>query len=117
MTGGCSAAAVAPQAAGQTANATVAANATDAENASVAENATVSKDLVASATAVRDRHEHELMSIPGAVGTGIGASDKAGQPAIEVYLKKMTPEAQAAAPKEVDGLPVKLIENGGFVAY
>jgi hypothetical protein len=57
------------------------------------------------------------MSIPGAVGTGIGASDKAGQPAIEVYLKKMTPEAKAAAPKEVDGLPVKLIENGGFVAY
>jgi hypothetical protein len=29
----------------------------------------------------------------------------------------MTPEAEASAPKEVEGLPVKLIENGGFVAY
>jgi hypothetical protein len=105
MTGGCSAAAAAPQAVGQAASATV------------AENATVAKDLADSATAVRDRHEHDLMSIPGAVGTGIGASDKPGRPAIEVYLDKITPEAQAAAPKEVEGLPVKLIENGGFVAY
>jgi len=24
---------------------------------------------------------------------------------------------QGAAPKEVEGVPVKLIENGGFVAY
>jgi hypothetical protein len=34
-----------------------------------------------------------------------------------VYVKKMTPQAQAAAPKDVDGVPVKIIENGGFVAY
>ena len=80
-------------------------------------NATVSKELVDSATAVRDRHEDELMKIPGAVGTAIGMSDTPGQPAIEVYIDKMTPEAQNAAPKEVEGLPVKLIENGGFVAY
>lgn len=83
----------------------------------VAGNIGMSKDVVDSAMAVRDRHEDQLMSIPGAVGTGIGLSDKPGQPAIEVYIKKMTPEAQAAAPKEVEGLPVKLIENGGIVAY
>ena len=77
----------------------------------------MSKDAVASAASVRDRHEDELMRIPGAVGTGIGASDQPGQPAIVVYVKKMTPEAQAAAPKEVEGVPVKLIANGGFVAY
>ncbi len=99
MTGGCTAATAQPQIVDQ------------------AGNATVSKDLVDSAMAVRDRHEDALMSIPGAVGTGIGMSDKPGQPAIEVYIKKMTPEAQAAAPKDVDGIPVKLIENGGFVAY
>jgi hypothetical protein len=29
----------------------------------------------------------------------------------------MTADAQGAAPKEVEGVPVKLIENGGFVAY
>ena len=99
MTSGCPAAATAPQAVEQ------------------AGNATVSKELVDSATAVRDRHEDELMKIPGAVGTAIGVSDTPGQPAIEVYIDKMTPEAQASAPKEVEGLPVKLIENGGFVAY
>ena len=57
------------------------------------------------------------MNIPGAVGTGIGVGDQPGQPAIIVYVKKMTPQAQAAAPKDVDGVPVKIIENGGFVAY
>lgn len=54
---------------------------------------------------------------PGAVGTGIGIGDQPGQPAIEVYVKKLTPQAQTAAPKQVEGMPVKLIENGGFVAY
>jgi hypothetical protein len=77
----------------------------------------MSKEAVQSGVAVRDRHEHELMSIPGAVGTGIGISDQPGQPAIEVYLKKLTPQAQAAAPKEVEGMPVKLIQSGSFVAY
>jgi hypothetical protein len=75
------------------------------------------KEVVDSATSVRDRHEDALMSIPGAVGTAIGASDQPGHPAIVVYLKKMTPEAQAAAPKTVEGMPVKLIESGEFVAY
>jgi hypothetical protein len=83
----------------------------------LAGNVGMSKDAVASAASVRDRHEDELMRIPGAVGTGIGASDQPGQPAIVVYVKKMTPEAQAAAPKEMEGVPVKLIANGGFIAY
>lgn len=80
-------------------------------------NVGMSKDVVASATAVRDRHEDELMRITGAVGTGVGIGDQPGQPAIIVYVKRMTPQAQAAAPKQVEGLPVKLIESGGFVAY
>ena len=83
----------------------------------LAGNVGMSKEVVDSATAVRDRHEDELMNIPGAVGTAIGMSDQPGKPAIEVYVKKMTPDAQAAAPKEVEGVPVKLIENGGFIAY
>ena len=83
----------------------------------LAGNVGMSKDVADSAAAVRDRHEDELMKIPGAVGTAIGMSDQPGKPAIEVYVTKMTPQAQAAAPKEVEGVPVKLIENGGFVAY
>jgi hypothetical protein len=80
-------------------------------------NAEMSKEVVASAIAVRDRHEDDLMRIPGAVGTGVGIGDEPGKPAIVVYVTKMTPEAQAAAPKDVEGVPVKLIQNGGFVAY
>ena len=57
------------------------------------------------------------MNIPGAVGTGIGSAINPVSPRSIVYVKKMTPQAQAAAPKDVDGVPVKIIENGGFVAY
>jgi len=77
----------------------------------------MSKEVVASAAAVRDRHEAQLMSIPGAVGTGIGAGDEPGEAAIEVYLEKLTPEAQAGAPKKAEGVPVKLIESGRIFAY
>lgn len=78
----------------------------------LAANVGMSKAVVASAATVRDRNEARLMSIPGAVGTGIGAGDQPGKPAIQVYLEKLTPEAQGAAPKEVEGIPVKLIETG-----
>jgi hypothetical protein len=77
----------------------------------------VSMAAVESASAVRDRHEDELMSIPGAVGTGIGIGDQSDQLEIIVYIKKLTLHAKAAVLKEVEGMPVKLIQNGGFVAY
>ena len=99
MVGGCSAAAV------------------ESPDPVEAGNAEIPKDAVNSTKAVRDRHHDELMRIPGAVGTGIGVGDQPGQTAIEVYLKKLTPEAQAAAPKTVEGVPVRLIETGGVVAY
>ena len=68
----------------------------------------LSNEVVDSASAVRDRHEDQLMSIPGAVGTGIATSEQSGQPAIVVYVKKKTPQAQAATPIEVEGVPVKI---------
>jgi hypothetical protein len=77
----------------------------------------IAKEAVTSAAAVRAKHNVELMKIPGAVGTGIGIGDHPGQPAIEVYVSKITPEAQAAAPSSLDGLTVRLVETHGFVAY
>ncbi len=75
-------------------------------------------EAVTAATAVRDRHSSELMSIPGAVGTGIGIGDQPGYAVIEVYVKQITPEIKAAAPATLEGLPVRLVEvRGGFVAY
>jgi hypothetical protein len=45
------------------------------------------------------------MKIAGAVGTGIGIGDQPAQAVIEVYIDKLTPEAQAATPAAVDGVP------------
>lgn len=92
----------------------LASDAADAD--ALAANIGVSAEVVASAKAVRDRHEDQLMSIPGAVGSGI-AADQSGQPAIEVLVEKMTPQVQAATPRDVEGTPVKVIETGEIVAY
>jgi hypothetical protein len=73
----------------------------------------ISAEVTAAVIRIRDRHERDLMKIPGAVGTGIGIGDQPGQAVIEVYV----PEAQAATPIAVDGVPVKLIETGPVVAY
>jgi hypothetical protein len=95
-----------------------AALASDTANAdSLAANVGMSADVVASATAVRDRHEDQLMSIPGAVGSGIAAGDQSGQAAIVVYVKKLTSATQASTPKDVEGTPVKVIESGEIIAY
>jgi hypothetical protein len=82
-----------------------------------AANVGLSKEVVASAKAVRDRHEDQLMNVPGAVGSAIGAGEQPGQPAIVVYVNKLTPQVTAAAPTNVEGTPVKLIETGDIVAY
>src|SRR5262249_18101831 len=72
----------------------------------------ISTAAVEAATGVRDRHRSELMRIRGTVGTGIGVGNRTGQPAIEVYVKKLTPQVESAAPAELEGVPVKLIETG-----
>jgi len=77
----------------------------------------LSTEVVALSKSVRDRHENQLMNIAGAVGTGIGAGDQPGQAAIVVYVEKMSSQAQAAAPKDIEGVPVKLIESGAPFAY
>ena len=76
----------------------------------------VSTDAVKSAKSIRDRHEVELTHVPGVVGTGIGADDN-GHPEIQVYVEKLTPQAQAAIPADFEGTPVKAVETGAFVAY
>jgi hypothetical protein len=77
----------------------------------------ISAEVAAAAIRVRDLHERDLMKIAGAVGTGIGIGDQPGQAVIEVYVDKLTPEAQAATPAALDGVPVKLIQTGPVVAY
>lgn len=74
------------------------------------------KAAVTRATEVRDRNVHALERAPGWVGHGIGM-DAAGRPVIKVFVEKLTPEAKAAVPAAVDGVPVEVEETGLIVAY
>jgi len=78
----------------------------------------ISTEVAAAAIRVRDLHEGDLMKIQGAVGTGIGVGDQPpDQAVIEVYVDKLTTEAQVATPAAVDSVPVKLIETRPIVVY
>jgi hypothetical protein len=79
--------------------------------------ATAMDAAISAASTVRDTHNAQLMKIPGAIGTGIGLGDKPGTTAIQVYVRELTPEAQAAAPSTIDGTAVKLIEMGDVRAF
>ena len=72
---------------------------------------------MANAKAVKDRHDDEMMNIPGVVGTAVGNGDAPGQAAIEVYVKKDTAEIRKHVPPQVEGVPVIIRETGDLNAY
>jgi hypothetical protein len=76
----------------------------------------LSSAAATAAKSVRDRHENDLMNIAGAVGSAIG-SDGSGQPVIYLYVQKLTADAKTAAPSDVEGIPVNLVESGEIIAY
>jgi hypothetical protein len=51
--------------------------------------------------------------VPGAVGHGIAVANR---PVIKIFVDRLTPEARAAAPAAVEGVPVVLEEVGTIVA-
>jgi hypothetical protein len=57
--------------------------------------------------------ERALLSIPGVMGVGIGASS---QKYIHIYVEEVTPEIEAEVPKVIAGYPVKIIKSGRFKA-
>jgi hypothetical protein len=63
-----------------------------------------------SADEVKQRHEAELMSIPGVVGVGVGHCD--GQACIKALVEEETPELARAVPTDLEGIPVELEEIG-----
>jgi D-alanine-D-alanine ligase-like ATP-grasp enzyme len=67
---------------------------------------------------VKERHEGRLLAIPGVVGVGVGASEKAiGEAAIEVYVIQAAESVQRALPQSLDGVEVKMVETGEIHAY
>lgn len=53
---------------------------------------------------VKDRHEREIMSIPGVTGYGISSRD--GRPVIVVMLENDSPGLQSRIPTELEGFEV-----------
>lgn len=70
---------------------------------------------ISRAADVKARHSARLLAIPGVVGHGVGISG--GQPVIEVYLANENAEARAQIPAALDGVPVRVVVTGEFVAY
>jgi hypothetical protein len=67
------------------------------------------------ASEVRARHEEKLFGIPEVVGTGL-SYNAAGLPVIEVYVERATPRVERNIPKNLDGIPVRVVETGRFRA-
>jgi len=74
-----------------------------------AESGPGSRKGLANAMAIQQRHARELMNVPGAVGhaVGVGAS-----PVLQILVTEITGRAQAAAPRQLEGVPVVLVEVG-----
>lgn len=75
------------------------------------------KKAVAEAIGVQERHNHDLLSFAGVVGTGVGLSQETGQVVIEVYVEKQTPDLEQLLPRALEGIPVKMVVTGKVYAY
>ena len=64
--------------------------------------------------AVLKEHTDEWMSIPGVVGTGIGACE--GKPCIRIFVVKKTPELLKKIPSDLEGFVVDVEETGAIKA-
>ncbi len=71
---------------------------------------------VEQATLAKERGAATLMKVPGAVGHAVGLSAN-GDAVIKVLVEELTPTAQQGLPKEIDGVPVEIMEVGHIVAY
>lgn len=62
---------------------------------------------------IKSRHSKELLSISGVSGVGV-EKNQDGAFVIAVYLAEDQPGVQNLLPKDIEGLPVKLIISGPF---
>ena len=60
--------------------------------------------------AVLKEHTDQWMSIPGVVGTGVGACE--GTPCIRIFVAKKTPELLQKLPSKLEGFVVDVEETG-----
>lgn len=72
----------------------------------------------ANARATQQRASAELLRVPGAQGHGIGLSSRRpGELAIKLLVERISRSTIEAAPTEIDGVAVELMEVGRISAY
>lgn len=78
----------------------------------------ISEAEVRRASAVKERHEHTLMALPGVTAVGVGASRRRpGHAAILVYVgRRLSTEERRLFPQSLEGVEVELVEGGPFQA-
>jgi len=57
---------------------------------------------------VKEKYERYLLSLEGVTGVGINGS-------IRIYVEKLTPQLAKMLPRELDGIPVRIIETGKII--
>jgi hypothetical protein len=65
---------------------------------------------------VKEKHELELMAIPGVTGVGIGQDPRKPGLVIKVYVERTTAELTKKIPSEIEGYPVAIEPTGEFRA-
>jgi hypothetical protein len=82
-----------------------------------AEGLQLSEQAVDHAGKVLEQHRHDLISRPGVLGAGVGASDTGSQQAAVVLYVDKTAAARPQLPTHIDGVPVKVHLTDPFVAF
>lgn len=62
---------------------------------------------------VKEKYEHRWLALEGVEGVGIG-EDRAGRPALKVYLSGKTEAVRRELPHEVEGYAVVTEDSGEF---
>lgn len=81
-----------------------------------AEGMQLPEQAVEHASRILEQHRYDLMSRPGVLGTGVGASDSGNDPAVIAYVDK-TAAAQPQLPAHLDGVPVRVHFTDPFIAF
>ncbi len=65
--------------------------------------------------AIKQRHSPDLLRRPGVSGVGV-EKDESGGFVIALHLDTTDPLVHEQLPKEIEGVPVRLIRSGPFTA-
>ena len=88
---------------------------TGAAGAGIPADETLSRGELARAIRLQELNARQLLKTPGAVGHAVGAAN--GRAVIKVLVEELTPEALAAAPRQIEDVPVVVEAIGKVVAY